>query len=61
MEVYVSTIMINISQMTYLVNFINSGAQLGYHEDIKVSTTEELEKATNNYHESKILGQGTVY
>ncbi|MBA0710783.1 hypothetical protein Golax_010050 [Gossypium laxum] len=30
----------------------------GYHEDVKVFTAKELEKATNNYHESRILRQG---
>ncbi|MBA0738143.1 hypothetical protein Gogos_011548, partial [Gossypium gossypioides] len=30
----------------------------GYREDVKVFTAKELEKATNNYHESKILRQG---
>ncbi|TYI92752.1 hypothetical protein E1A91_D02G093000v1 [Gossypium mustelinum] len=36
----------------------------GYREDVKVFTAEELEKATNIYNESRILGQGgqgTVY
>ncbi|KAK5840404.1 hypothetical protein PVK06_009304 [Gossypium arboreum] len=30
----------------------------GYREDVKVFTVEELEKATSNYNESRILGQG---
>ena len=36
----------------------------GCGETVKVFASEELEKATNNYHESGILGQGgqgTVY
>ncbi|KAH1096799.1 hypothetical protein J1N35_013720 [Gossypium stocksii] len=36
----------------------------GYREDVKVFTAEEHEKATNIFHESRILGQGgqgTVY
>ncbi|MBA0671619.1 hypothetical protein Goklo_007295, partial [Gossypium klotzschianum] len=55
------------------VNFQQNGGILlreqlskrqGYREEVKVFTVEELEKATNNYHESRILGQGgqgTVY
>ncbi|MBA0647930.1 hypothetical protein Goklo_015734, partial [Gossypium klotzschianum] len=30
---------------------------LGYDEKVKVFAAEELEKATNSYHESRILGQ----
>ncbi|XVF39228.1 hypothetical protein PTKIN_Ptkin01aG0018900 [Pterospermum kingtungense] len=36
----------------------------GYSEKLKIFAAEELKKATNNYHESKIIGkggQGTVY
>ncbi|BFG28234.1 hypothetical protein CerSpe_145080 [Prunus speciosa] len=39
-------------------------SQGGSMETTKLFTTEELEKATNNYHESRILGEGgygTVY
>ncbi|MFQ6628578.1 hypothetical protein Gotur_008098 [Gossypium turneri] len=58
MECHVNAITINISQMAYLASFVSSGAQLGYCDDVKVFTAEELEKATNNYHESRILRQG---
>lgn len=36
----------------------------GYSENVKIFAAKELEKATDNYHESRILGkggQGTVY
>ncbi|XP_022753531.1 putative wall-associated receptor kinase-like 16 [Durio zibethinus] len=36
----------------------------GYGENVRIFAADELEKATNNYHESRILGQGgqgTVY
>ncbi|XVF51827.1 hypothetical protein PTKIN_Ptkin04bG0215500 [Pterospermum kingtungense] len=36
----------------------------GYSENVQIFAAKELEKATNNYHESRILGrggQGTVY
>ncbi|XVE55248.1 hypothetical protein DITRI_Ditri03aG0144000 [Diplodiscus trichospermus] len=38
--------------------------QQGYGENVKIFAADELEKATNNYHDSKILrqgGQGIVY
>ncbi|CAN8287814.1 unnamed protein product [Cochlearia groenlandica] len=41
-----------------LRRLLDSGAQSSSHGSIKIFTEEEIKEATNNYHETRILGEG---